>query len=99
MRNSILIRTLTLTLLTAVGSISARAQTPTPPPLPPPVAFQDALLKAGNDLFTNANLQDAPDKVMLVIDPLIDGATGAQSITTQSMGNRLAELAKKNYPR
>lgn len=99
MRNSILIQTLSLTLLAAAGSISAKAQTTAPPPLPPPVAFQDALLKAGNDLFTNANLQDAPDKVILVIDPLIDGATGAQSITTQSMGNRLAELAKKNYPR
>jgi outer membrane protein OmpA-like peptidoglycan-associated protein len=92
-----LIRSLSLTFLVSLLPKSSEAQTQ--PPLPPPVAFQDALLKAGNDLFTNANLQDAPDKVTLVVDPLIDGNTGAQSLATQSMGRQLTELVKKSYPR
>src|SRR5262249_24414179 len=32
----------------------------TPPPLPPPIAFEDALLKAANDLFSKANMEGAP---------------------------------------
>jgi outer membrane protein OmpA-like peptidoglycan-associated protein len=71
----------------------------TPAALPPPIPFQDALLKASNDLFKNANLQDAPEKVTLVIDPLIDGVTGAQSVATQSMGRRITDLVKSSYPR
>jgi outer membrane protein OmpA-like peptidoglycan-associated protein len=67
--------------------------------LPPPVPFQEALLKAANDLFKNATLQDSPDKVTLVVDPLIDGVTGAQSAATQSMGKRITDLVKKDYPR
>jgi outer membrane protein OmpA-like peptidoglycan-associated protein len=92
------LRALSLACGAALLPLAALAQTP-PPQLPPPVAFQDALLKAANDLFTNANLQDAPDKVVLVIDPLIDGVTGAQSVATQSMGRRITELVKSNYPR
>ena len=62
----------------------AEAQTgaPVPPPAaaapppPTPVAFDAALLKAANDLFSKAKLDDAQKKVTLVIDPLIDGVTG-----------------------
>ena len=54
-----------------------------PPPPPRPVAFDAALLKAANDLFSKAKLEGAPDKVTLIIDPLIDGVTGAQSIIDQ----------------
>ena len=39
------------------------------PPPPTPVAFEAALLKAANDLFTKANLSGSPDKLTLVIDP------------------------------
>ena len=69
------------------------------PPLPPPIAFQDALLKAANDLFSKANLEGAPEKVTLVVDPLIDGVTGGQSVATQGMERRILELVKKDYPR
>jgi outer membrane protein OmpA-like peptidoglycan-associated protein len=79
--------------------LAAFAQAPTPPPLPPPIAFQDALLKAANDLFSKADLQGVPDKVALVIDPLIDGVTGAQSVATQGMEKRITDLVKKDYPR
>ena len=33
-----------------------------------------------------------------MIDPLIDGMTGAQSVTTRSMGKRLTDLMHERYP-
>jgi outer membrane protein OmpA-like peptidoglycan-associated protein len=87
----------------------AQAQTPpaaqappaaaSPPPPPTPVPFEAALLKAANDLFSKANLKDAPDKVTLVIDPLIDGVTGAQSNATHLEEKRITDLVKSSYPR
>jgi outer membrane protein OmpA-like peptidoglycan-associated protein len=84
--------------------VNAQAQTAappaaTPPPPPTPVAFEIALLKAANDLLSKANLEGAPDKVTLVIDPLIDGVTGAQSSATHLEEKRVIELVKSNYPR
>src|SRR5271154_1585712 len=69
------------------------------PPPPTPVAFDPALLKAANDLFSKAKLDVTPDKVTLVIDPLIDGVTGAQSSATHLEEKRVVELVKSNYPR
>ncbi len=90
-------------------SLSAQAQQPAPPPAAPPaaaapppptpVAFETALLKAANDLFSKAKLDATPEKVTLVIDPLIDGVTGAQSVATQLEQKRVIELVKKSYPR
>jgi outer membrane protein OmpA-like peptidoglycan-associated protein len=68
-------------------------------PPPTPVAFEAALLKAANDLFTKANLSGSPDKLTLVIDPLIDGVTGAASRATQLEEKRIIELVKNSYPR
>ena len=83
-----------------LSSVSVFAQTaPAPAPPPTPVAFQEALLNAANTLFSKANVQGAPDRISLVIDPLIDGSTGAQSIATQSMERRIADLVRTNYPR
>ena len=77
------------------------AATPTPPPVQP-VPFDDAVLKAANDLFSRAQLPAAgagePMKHALVIDPLIDGVSGSQSVATQSMEARLVELVKSKYP-
>lgn len=80
------------------------AGSPTPPPAaapppPTPVAFETALLKAANDLFSKANLSGASDKVTLVIDPLIDGVTGWQSNATRLEEKRVVELVEKSYPR
>jgi outer membrane protein OmpA-like peptidoglycan-associated protein len=89
--------------LTAQAQIAAPVPPPpaaaSPPPPPTPVAFNDALLKAANDLFSKAKLDSAPDKVILVIDPLIDGVTGAQSNATHLEEKRVVELVKSNYPR
>jgi outer membrane protein OmpA-like peptidoglycan-associated protein len=91
------------------AGVAAEAQTATPAPPPPaaaappppptPIPFDAALLKAANDLFTKANLNGAPDKVTLVIDPLIDGVTGAQSKATHLEEQRITALVKSNYPR
>ena len=68
-----------------------------PPPPPTPVPFADALRKAADDLFGKATVPG--DKVNLVIDPLIDAASGAQSTATRSMQATLMEMVKANYPR
>jgi outer membrane protein OmpA-like peptidoglycan-associated protein len=93
----------------SLSGVAAEAQTPAPPPAPPaaaappppptPVPFDAALLKAANDLFSKANLSGASDKVTLVIDPLIDGVTGAQSKATHLEEQRITELVKSTYPR
>jgi outer membrane protein OmpA-like peptidoglycan-associated protein len=89
-------------------AVSARAQTqppatPTPAPgvtpPPTPVAFNAALLNAANTLFSKANLDGEPDKILLVIDPLIDGDTAVQSNATQLMQKRIVDLVQSNYPR
>jgi hypothetical protein len=87
---------------TAQAQVAAPAAPPpaaAAPPPPTPVAFDAALLKAANDLFSKAKLEGAPDKVTLVIDPLIDGVTGAQSNATHLEEKRVVELVKSNYPR
>jgi outer membrane protein OmpA-like peptidoglycan-associated protein len=86
---------------TAQAQVAAPAAPPpaAAPPPPTPVAFDAALLKAANDLFSKAKLDGAPDKVTLVIDPLIDGVTGAQSNATHLEEKRVVELVKSNYPR
>src|SRR5215475_8005706 len=92
----------------SVPGVTAEAQTPAappppaaaaPPPPPTPIPFEAALLKAANDLFSKANLAGASDKVTLVIDPLIDGVTGAQSKATHLEEKKIIELVKSNYPR
>ncbi|WKA26517.1 OmpA family protein [Bradyrhizobium roseum] len=70
-----------------------------PPPPPTPVPFDDALLRAANDLFSKANLPAGNEKIELVVDPLIDGISGAQSTATRLMQDRIVALVSKSYPR
>ena len=83
-------------LALGLGCNSAMAQTAPPPT---PIAFEDAVQKAANDLFSKAVLPEGADKIELAIDPLIDGVTGAQSLATRSMEQRIVDLVKKTYPR
>jgi outer membrane protein OmpA-like peptidoglycan-associated protein len=75
-----------------------------PAPLLPPAAmpFDEAVLSAAHALLSKAQLpaagQGAQPRYTLVIDPLIDGMTGAQSRATQSMGARLTGLIREKYP-
>lgn len=74
-------------------AVGARAQ-----PAPPvPVPFPEALQRAAADLFGKANL--GGDRVELVIDPLIDAASGAQSAATRAMQETLIALVRSSYPR
>ena len=73
-------------------------------PVPPPVQQYDkAVLSAATALLDNARLptagMPAQPKYAVVIDPLIDGMTGAQSVATQSMGKRLENLMREQYPK
>lgn len=91
---------------TAVSAAAAPAAAPAPttaaaPPAPPPIMpFDEALLFAANNLFKNAKLPgDADAKMPLVIDPLIDGNTGVQSVATAAMEQRIRGLVAQSYPR
>jgi outer membrane protein OmpA-like peptidoglycan-associated protein len=65
--------------------------------------FNDAVLFAANNLFKSANLEASTSsrgvgKLPLVIDPLVDGVSGFQSLATATMEGRIAELVKAQYP-
>lgn len=75
------------------------AATPAPPAAPPPILpFDEAVLAAASNVLGKAQLP-ADAKYNVVIDPLIDGVTGAQTATTHAMGARLAKLIQDSYPR
>ncbi|OYW67159.1 MAG: hypothetical protein B7Z40_08460 [Bosea sp. 12-68-7] len=53
--------------------------------------------RAATELFGKAAITG--DRVELVIDPLIDAASGAQSAATRAMQQRLVEIVRTSYPR
>ena len=101
-------------LLTAACATGASAQTAQPaapsappaiaapaaaPPVLVPLPFPDAVLKAATDLFAKANLPAGDGRLDIVIDPLIDGISGAQSAATREIGQRLGAFLKAKEPR
>jgi len=73
-----------------------------PAATPPPVlAYDKAVLSAATALFGSARLSadggPAQTRYTVVIDPLIDGVTGAQSAATRAMGQRLTALIREQY--
>ncbi len=81
-----------MALIAIAGSASAQAPVP-----PTPVPYAEALQRAASDLLGKANLR--ADRVELVIDPLIDGASGAQSAATRAMQKTLTEMVQASFPR
>ncbi len=87
---------------------TASAAPSAPPPVPPAVPFDQAVLKAANTVLSTAPAGAAPQpaagpqtgsaRQLVVIDPLVDGVTGEQSAATQSIGQRIVELAREKYP-
>jgi outer membrane protein OmpA-like peptidoglycan-associated protein len=65
---------------------------------PPPIKFEDALQRAGSELMRNAQNVVGTEPRTLVIDPLIDANTGAQTVSTVAMGNQLEAIAKRTAP-
>lgn len=82
---------------TAAATAPAPAAAPAPIPVLP---LDDALLAAADNLFSNAAkvLGAPPDRRMLVIDPLVDGVSFTQSVTTQSMEDKIQRLVRSKYP-
>ncbi|MCM8613724.1 OmpA family protein [Accumulibacter sp.] len=96
-------------LLLAASSLALLAcQAPAPrdpeqpaptPAAPAPIAFDDAILKAAKELLAKAQLPLAGgQRQALLIDPLVDGVTGSQSLATRSMEQRLVEIVRRDYP-
>jgi len=71
------------------------------PATPPPVValpYNEAIQLAARDLFTKAQLpQDQSFNV--VIDPLVDGTTGMQSVATAALEQQVVNLVASSYPR
>jgi len=90
----------------AAAPAAAPAPTPAPaaPPLPPIMPFDEAVMFAANNLFGNANVtasttaRSAGAKLPLVIDPLVDGTSGFQSVATETMEARIIDLVQKKFP-
>src|SRR5258708_397333 len=66
---------------------------------PAPVKFEDAIARAGQQLFAQAAPQLGAESRVLVIDPLIDANTGAQTVSTVKMGEQLESIAKSRNAR
>jgi outer membrane protein OmpA-like peptidoglycan-associated protein len=90
-----------LILIAAASAAYSEAPPPAPGASVPPavVPFDDAVLNAAQMLFSNAQLPPGDEKVDLVIDPLIDGISGAQSTATHLIERRVVELVQAKYPR
>ncbi|MFM9941599.1 MAG: OmpA family protein [Hyphomicrobiaceae bacterium] len=66
------------------------------PALPPPSLYRQAFEKAAGDVLENVKLP-AGTRVDLLIDPLVDGNTGAQSSATRSMETQLRQLIAQRF--
>ena len=81
-------RTLASAIPAAIGAADQSALLP----------FDEAVTRAAEALFANARLPaptDPSGRHPLVIDPLIDGATGAQSAATRNTQARVVEVAQR----
>ena len=81
-------------------TVEAVVPAPVPAPATAAVArpFEEALANAANTLLSQVRSAANSEKQLLVIDPLIDGVSGMQSIATRTMAARIGELVRGNYP-
>jgi outer membrane protein OmpA-like peptidoglycan-associated protein len=63
---------------------------------PPPVNFDQSIARAGQSLFTQVGPLVGNESRVVVIDPLIDANTGAQTVSTVKMGEQLESIAKSS---
>jgi outer membrane protein OmpA-like peptidoglycan-associated protein len=64
---------------------------------PPAVKFEDAVARAGQELLAEAQSQLGNEPRPLVVDPLIDANTGAQTVSTQRMSTQLEGIVKTEH--
>jgi outer membrane protein OmpA-like peptidoglycan-associated protein len=83
---------------------AAPATAPAPAPVvaqdivaPAPVPFENAIARAGQQLLAQARGSVGDDSRVLVIDPLIDANTGAQTVSTVRMGEQLESIVKQRH--
>lgn len=82
----------------AAAPIRPAATAPTNFEAPAPVPFQQSIARAGSDLFAQALAQLGTEARSIVVDPLIDANTGAQTVSTVQMGEQLESLVKTRLP-
>ena len=71
----------------------------TSPALPPILKIDDAIKFAASNLFRNTSVFGTSENPYpLLIDPLIDGNTGARTRATVAMGTSIATLVKNTFP-
>ena len=64
------------------------------------MGFRDAVLFAANNMLKAATTATPdPGTVPLVVDPLIDGNSGVQSVATQTLEKEFVSLVRSNYPK
>ncbi|MEO7255551.1 MAG: OmpA family protein [Casimicrobium sp.] len=77
-------------------AVVAPPAAPKPPPAPPtPVPFDVAIVNAATALFKNV---PTPGPRMIVIDPLIDGVSGQQTVASRYIETRLRDVARDRFP-
>ncbi len=64
---------------------------------PAPIRFEDAIARAGQELLAQGRSQLGGEARSLVVDPLIDANTGAQTVSTVRMGAQLESIVKTKY--
>ena len=88
----------------ATASASAPAAAPVAAAPPPIMPLPDAVLFAANNLFANAKVDPATTgrsagaRIALVIDPLVDGNSGYQTLATEGIEARVTEFVKSRFP-
>jgi outer membrane protein OmpA-like peptidoglycan-associated protein len=84
----------------AAPAPAAPAPAPAAAPAPPPVVpFPQAVSNAANTVLTNAaNAGGSAQQQPIVIDPLVDGVTGAQSRATEDIQSKIISLVHERYP-
>ncbi|CAN5465265.1 hypothetical protein BH11PSE11_BH11PSE11_04100 [soil metagenome] len=83
------------TATTTVASSPATAPAPAAPPVAVP--YEQAVMTATKDLFSKANLP-ADRKYSVVIDPLVDGVTGIQTMATDATEKHVVQIVKTSFP-
>jgi hypothetical protein len=82
---------------TAAAPAPAPAAAPAPPAPPVALPYDEAVNIAVKDLFGKAQLE-AGQKYTVVIDPLVDGSTGVQSVATAQLEKNVVKLVEGGFP-
>ena len=82
----------------AVGQTGSQPPAAATAPVITPVPFEQAVDAAANALFEKAAAAlTAEARIEFVIDPLIDGVTGAQSTASRAIERRILEIARTKF--